>query len=46
VHPGKDKESNWLPAPNGAMSIIARMYGPEERILKGEYRFPDPVKVE
>ena len=21
--PGKDKESNWLPAPNGPMSIIS-----------------------
>jgi hypothetical protein len=44
--PGKDKESNWLPAPNGPMSIISRMYGPDERILKGEYKFPDPVKVQ
>jgi len=43
--PGKDKESNWLPAPNGPMSIISRMYGPDDRILKGEYKFPDPVKV-
>jgi hypothetical protein len=43
--PGKDKESNWLPAPNGPMSIIARMYGPEERILDGEYEFPGPVVV-
>ena len=29
--PGKDKESNWLPAPDGPMSIISRMYGPDER---------------
>ncbi|WP_432723478.1 DUF1214 domain-containing protein [Jeongeupia wiesaeckerbachi] len=44
--PGKDKESNWLPAPNGPMSIISRMYGPSDRILKGEYKFPDPVKTQ
>ncbi len=43
--PGKEKESNWLPAPDGPMSIISRMYGPDDQILKGEYRFPDPVKV-
>ena len=40
--PGKDKESNWLPAPSGPMSVIARTCGPEERILDGEYKFPDP----
>jgi hypothetical protein len=43
--PGKDKESNWLPAPAGLMSIISRMYGPDPRILNGEYKFPDPVLV-
>jgi hypothetical protein len=43
--PGKDKESNWLPAPDGHMSIISRMYGPDDKILKGTYKFPDPVKV-
>ena len=43
--PGKDKESNWLPAPAGPMSIISRTYGPKEAILKGDYDFPDPVRV-
>jgi hypothetical protein len=43
--PGKDKESNWLPAPAGPMSIISRMYGPKEAIIKGDYEFPDPVRV-
>jgi hypothetical protein len=42
--PGKDKEGNWLPAPNGPMSIISRMYGPDQRILDGSYKFPDPVR--
>lgn len=45
VSPGNDKESNWLPAPAGPMSIISRMYGPKEAILKGAYKFPDPVRV-
>jgi len=43
--PGKDKESDWPPAPDGPMSIISRMYGPEDRILQGQYNFPDPVKA-
>ena len=42
--PGKDKESNWLPAPNGPMSIISRMYGPDAQILDRSYKFPDPVR--
>jgi len=28
--PGKDKESNWLPAPNGAMYIVMRLYWPKK----------------
>ena len=43
--PGKEKESNWLPAPAGPMSIISRMYGPKEAIIKGDYEFPDPVRT-
>lgn len=43
--PGKDKESNWLPAPNGPMSLISRMYGPDAKILDGSYKFPDPSRV-
>lgn len=42
--PGKDKESNWLPAPAGPMSIISRMYGPDDKILEGTYKFPDPER--
>jgi hypothetical protein len=42
--PGQDKESNWLPAPAGPMSIISRMYGPDDKILDGSYKFPDPVR--
>jgi hypothetical protein len=44
IQQGKDKESNWLPAPNGPMSVIARMYGPEPSILNRSYKFPDPVR--
>ena len=27
--PGKDKESNWLPAPNGAIYLVIRLYWPK-----------------
>jgi hypothetical protein len=43
--PGKGKESNWLPAPDGPMSIISRMYGPKDEILKGQYEFPNPARM-
>lgn len=28
--PGKDKESNWLPAPNGPIYLVMRLYWPKE----------------
>jgi hypothetical protein len=27
--PGKDKESNWLPAPNGEIYLVMRLYWPK-----------------
>jgi hypothetical protein len=38
--PGKDKESNWLPAPNGAFSLYIRAYWPEKAILDGQWKPP------
>lgn len=32
--PGKDKESNWLPAPKGPMIVILAEYPPGEAIVK------------
>jgi hypothetical protein len=32
--PGKDKESNWLPAPNGTFSLYIRAYWSEKAILE------------
>ena len=40
--PGKDKESNWLPAPDGTFVLYARLYGPTKEALEGPY-FPPPV---
>ena len=43
--PGKSKESNWLPAPDGAFYAVMRLYGPEETALKGDWVNPPMVKV-
>jgi hypothetical protein len=41
--PGPDKESNWLPAPDGPFWLVLRNYGPDESIITGEYPKPKPV---
>ncbi|MCM8626341.1 DUF1254 domain-containing protein [Accumulibacter sp.] len=44
--PGKDKESNWLPAPKGPFVLMMRLYWPKEQapsILDGSWKVP-PVK--
>ncbi len=44
--PGKGKESNWLPAPDGPFYLILRLYGPEDAALEGEWKPPPATKVE
>ena len=43
--PGADKESNWLPAPEGAFRPILRAYQPAAEILDGTYRFPAVIRT-
>jgi len=43
LSPGKDKESNWLPAPSGIFNLCLRMYWPKEEMLNGSWT-PPPVK--
>jgi len=43
--PGKDKESNWLPAPNEPFSLYLRAYWPEKAIVDGTWLPPQVVKV-
>jgi len=43
-NPGKDKESNWLPAPTGDFSLNLRLYIPEESVLTAQYEYP-PIKL-
>jgi len=47
--PGKDKESNWLPAPEGKFILMLRLYWPKEKapsILDGSWKPPAVKKVE
>jgi len=39
--PGKELESNWLPAPDGPFYTILRLYLPEQRVLEGEWAAPE-----
>lgn len=43
--PGKDKEANWLPAPEGKFSLAARIYGPSADAIAGKWQLPklEPV---
>jgi hypothetical protein len=38
--PGKDKEANWLPAPNGPFYCIMRLYIPKPETFTGEWKKP------
>ncbi len=44
-NPGKDKESNWLPAHNGKFSIQARLYWIEQSGLNPLYKMPAVQKI-
>ena len=43
--PGKDKEANWLPAPNGPFYMFMRLYLPEPEAYDGRWNAPKPAKV-
>lgn len=43
--PGKDKESNWLPAPRGHFSLYIRAYWGQKGILDGSWKPPVIRKV-
>jgi hypothetical protein len=38
--PGKEKEFNWLPAPDGPIYVVIRLYWPKEEALNGEWKPP------
>jgi hypothetical protein len=41
--PGADRESNWLPAPEGKFILMLRFYWPKESLIDGSWKIP-PVK--
>jgi hypothetical protein len=43
--PGPDKESNWLPTPEGRYSAVARIYGPSEAAKNGSWKLPPLTPV-
>jgi len=38
--PGKDRESNWLPAPAGDFNLAMRLYAPKAEVLDGRWAPP------
>ncbi|HEY2463817.1 MAG TPA: DUF1254 domain-containing protein [Steroidobacteraceae bacterium] len=40
--PGADRDSNWLPAPNGKFNLSLRLYWPGEDVVRGRWK-PPPV---
>ena len=46
-NPGKDKESNWLPAPkSGVLGVTMRLYAPKAQVLDGRWNPPAIKRVE
>ena len=46
--PGKEKEGNWLPAPDAPFWVVLRTYGPNQEILDKKWKqppyMPQPLK--
>ncbi|ANP85990.1 DUF1254 domain-containing protein [Rhizobium leguminosarum] len=43
--PGADKDSNWLPTPEGKYSLVARVYGPSPEAISGNWTLPQPQPI-
>ena len=41
--PGEEKETNWLPAPNGPFLLVMRLYWPKQEALDGQWKAPPLV---
>jgi hypothetical protein len=47
--PGKDRESNWLPAPDKEFNVTLRMYWPTDKapsIIDGSWKPPVVARVQ
>jgi len=40
--PGPERESNWLPSPNGPFLMVLRLYWPKPEALSGAWKQPSP----
>ncbi len=43
--PGTDRESNWLPAPDGPFDMSLRLYWPKQETLNGTWKQPPLLRV-
>jgi hypothetical protein len=44
--PGADKQSNWLPAPEGPFRLALRLYAPRKEVAEGTWAPPAVQRVE
>jgi len=44
--PGKEMESNWLPAPTGEFNLTMRLYAPKAQVLDGRWAPPAVRRVQ
>jgi hypothetical protein len=43
--PGEERETNWLPAPDGPMFAVLRLYLPKPAVLSGAWTRPSLEKI-
>jgi hypothetical protein len=43
--PGKEMESNWLPAPKDSFNVFMRLYWPKKEIVEGAWKTPGLERV-
>lgn len=43
--PGKDRQANWLPAPEGPFFMVMRQYWPRPEALDGSWKVPPAVRA-
>lgn len=44
--PGKNRESNWLPAPEGSFRVQLRLYAPKSEALDGTWKEPRVMQTQ
>jgi hypothetical protein len=43
--PGRDKETNWVPAPEGDFSLYIRAYWADKAVIDGTWMPPNVIRV-